>query len=240
MSVSALTALATIAISTALTLPGSAPARTLPIRSLATDESALVAISAKRSSIISSAKTTKTALVSLAKLAGQQRRQTWSCQDSLGTPRTKASASVWALPQSVAYRRWVVDRWQQMDASCHAQKRKRTIPTTYDWVTATALADRIFPGTRSWLLSCSSGEGGHGRFVMNNQGSPAGGWMQFYASTYYRYSGSAYADARARGYLVDASTNDWHHPLGQAITASYAKTHGGGGNWDGHIDHLCW
>jgi hypothetical protein len=147
----------------------------------------------------------------------------WRCQDRLGVSRSRASVSGWALPSSIPYRAWVLDRWQKRSSDCLEALRNRTIPATNDWQTAVALVQRIYPGTAGWLLSISDREGGHGGFVMNHQGSGAGGWMQFMASTYYAHNDDAYADARRRGFIIDPSTNSWTHPLGQAITAGYMR-----------------
>jgi hypothetical protein len=117
--------------------------------------------------------------------------------------------------------------------------KDRTIPSVWDWNTAVHLVQRIFPGTESWLLSCSGGEGGNGRFVMNSQGSPAGGWMQMYESTFDAYNNTAYAYARSKGFIISESTNSWRHPLGQAVTAAYMRTHGASSNWDPRIDAAC-
>jgi len=43
---------------------------------------------------------------------------TWSCEDHLGTPRTRASVSPWQLPKPKAYRRWVLNLWTLRHASC--------------------------------------------------------------------------------------------------------------------------
>jgi len=97
------------------------------------------------------------------------------------------------------------------------------IPATNDWRTAVTLVQRVYPGTESWLLYISHREGGYGAFVMNHQGSGAGGWMQFMASTYYAYSDAAFAHARSRGFDVPREANTWYSPLGQAITAGYMR-----------------
>lgn len=111
---------------------------------------------------------------------------------------------------------------------------------TRDWVVATALADRVFPGTRRWLLSCSSGEGGHGGFVWNHQGSGAGGWMQFMRSTYEPYAATARAVVRRRGYLVAPYLWGYDQPLGQALTAAYMRWRGiSHWHWVPYVDPLC-
>lgn len=99
----------------------------------------------------------------------------------------------------------------------------RTIPTTNDWRTAVRVTQRVFPGTESWLLYISDREGGWGPFVMNHQGSGAGGWMQFLASTFYGYNDAARQAVAARGFDVDPAVFEWHNPLGQALTAGYMR-----------------
>ena len=100
---------------------------------------------------------------------------------------------------------------------------QHTIQYTNDWRTAVRLTQRVFPGTDEWLLYISHREGGYGPFVMNHQGSGAGGWMQFMASTFYAYSDDARRAVQARGFFVEPSVWSWTHPLGQALTAGYMR-----------------
>lgn len=167
------------------------------------------------------------------------RLQTWNCQDDLGIKRSRASVSVWALPMSLGYRAWAADRWKTRAVKCVAALQLRTIPSTGDWSRAVELVQRIYPGTSGWLLSCSSGEGGHGRFVLNHQGSGAGGWMQFLSSTFYSHYRAAFADARAKGFVIDRVHESWYDPIGQAVTAAHMRTHGQSSHWDARIDYLC-
>lgn len=99
----------------------------------------------------------------------------------------------------------------------------RLIPTTNDWLTSVTLAQRVYPGTKGWLLFISDREGGWGPFVMNRQGSGAGGWLQFMSSTFYAYVGDAKADLHRRGFNVNPSVWVWTHPLGQALTGAYMR-----------------
>jgi hypothetical protein len=151
---------------------------------------------------------------------------TWQCQDTLGTKRLRPSVTPWALPPSLLYRTWVHVKWKVQKASCELSLLKRTIPLTNDWVTSVKLVQRIYPGTSDWLLYISRREGGHGGFVMNHQGSGAGGQMQFMRSTYYAYSYDAFADAKRKGFILPPGTNSWYHPMGQALTAGYMKYYG--------------
>lgn len=213
---------AVVALSTA-----SVSAQTLPIRSPAADHSAAEVIAHRSTQSVEAAQ-----LREAAKQIGAVRKLTWNCQDALGAPRTKASTDIWSLPQSVGYRVWVAKKWIAVAKGCHQTLSSRTIPYTSDWLTAVQLVQRIYPGTEQWLLYISHREGGYGRFVMNTQGSGAGGWMQFMASTYYAHNDAAFADAKARGFILPEGVNQWTHPLGQAITAGYMRyTHQDGCHW---------
>lgn len=114
-------------------------------------------------------------------------------------------------------------------ASIAETRLTREMPLTNDWRTAVRLAQRPFPGTESWLLYISHREGGYGGFVMNHQGSGAGGWMQFMASTFYGYVDDARAAFKARGFIIDDSVWQWTNPMGQALTAGYMKWSGRSG-----------
>lgn len=198
-----------------------APQQTLPIRVVAVDKKT-----------VKQEKQTRQQLHTLARLIAKQQTGTWKCQAASGTPRTRASVSVWALPTSVPYRKWVLTHWKAQKAGCAKALQRRTIPLTNDWLTSVRLVQRIYPGTESWLRFISHREGGWGGFVMNHQGSGAGGQMQFMASTYYAYNDRAFADARARGFIVDQSLNDWHAAFGQALTAGFMRyTHLDGCHW---------
>lgn len=165
-------------------------------------------------------------------------RETWDCQKQLGATPTRGT-SAWGMPRSIRIRDKIIKFWRQQTTLCTAAIERLTIPSTRDWVTAVRLVQRINPGTDRWLLSCSSGEGGHGGFVMNHQGSGAGGWMQFMSSTFYAHFRQAFADARARGFVIDRIHESWYDPLGQALTASYMRSHGMSSHWDPGIDPLC-
>ncbi len=102
-------------------------------------------------------------------------------------------------------------------------QQRYEIPYTNDWRTSVRLTQRIFPGTSSWLLYISHREGGYGPFVMNHQGSGAGGWMQFMSGTFYGYVDDARQAVQARGFIVPDSVWTWTHPLGQALTAGYMR-----------------
>ena len=98
-----------------------------------------------------------------------------------------------------------------------------TIPYTNDWKTAVRLAQKVFPGTEQWLLYISDREGGWGPFVMNHQGSGAGGWLQFMPSRSTPTTTTPRPPSQARGFTVDPKVWTWTHPLGQALTGAYMR-----------------
>lgn len=167
------------------------------------------------------------------------RLQTWNCQDDLGVQRTRASVSAWALPASIPYRAWAAGLWHGRAIKCVTELQRRTIPSTGDWGTAVRLVQRIYPGTDRWLMACSSGEGGHGGFVMNHQGSGASGWLQYMPSTFYAHQDEAFADARSKGFVVDRVHQSLYDPIGQALTGAFMRTHGMSHHWDPRVDSLC-
>lgn len=79
-------------------------------------------------------------LRSLSRKVASAQVATWKCQGSLGEPRLRSSVSPWALPQSVAYRKWVVKRWAGRASACGA--RKAEYERQQNW--------RAFP---SWIIS---------------------------------------------------------------------------------------
>ena len=116
----------------------------------------------------------------------------------------------------------------------------RWLPYSSDWATAVRIVQRVYPDTESFLLSCSSGEGGHGGFVMNHEGSGASGWMQFMPSTFYGHAPIAFANVRSLGFILpDELTISIESPMAQAVTAAYMRSHGMSSHWDPRIDPLC-
>ena len=140
----------------------------------------------------------------------------------------------------------------------------RTLPDTNDWVTAVNIVQRVYPGTRDWLLSCSAAEGGHGRWVWYG-GRPwtghhigndflgmdtVGGPLQFRYSTFkpywFGYYGAkgALADTRARGFIVPdlgEGYGPWVSMLGQALTGAYMRKIIGNSayHWSASISRGC-
>lgn len=101
------------------------------------------------------------------------------------------------------------------------------------WLRAVDEAQGPYPNTRDWLLSCSSSEGGWGRWVPNSEGSGVGGWLQFMPSTFARMFGAASFDVARRGFIVPGSAHSWYSPLGQALAGAWGVTNGRRHEWAG-------
>lgn len=101
------------------------------------------------------------------------------------------------------------------------------------WLRSVEEVQKVYPGTKSWLLSCSADEGGWGRWFPNSIGSGAGGWLQFMESTFWRMFTAAKADAGSRGFVVPASAASWYSPIGQALAGGWGVTHGRSHEWSG-------
>ncbi len=109
-----------------------------------------------------------------------------------------------------------------------------TLPDTNDWLTAVRIAQRAYPGTDWWLISCSASEGGHGPWVPNRGGSGASGWMQFLSGTFNRMWKAAKDDVTARGFRLPPGADDWYSPLAQALAGAWGYENGRRGEWYGH------
>lgn len=171
-------------------------------------------------------------------LVATHRRATWQCQRSL---RRQLYSSDYQERQtrSIAYTRYLARKWKVRRNGC-ADARERLLlrdfkvkPGQSAWLRAVQEVQAPYPGTASWLISCSSSEGGHGRWVPNSQGSGVGGWMQMYPSTFWRMFKAALADVRSRGFVVPSSAASWFSPLGQALGSAWGLTHGRRGEWMG-------
>lgn len=163
---------------------------------------------------------------------------TWRAKLGLDTPypagrkpRNCADAQylskVWiikALKTKVVVQRWLKDQ--------------RTLYDQPTWIKAIDEVQKAYPGTRDWLRSCSASEGA-GRslsinyFVMNHQGSGAGGYLQFMSSTFWRMYTAAVEDLKERGFSFPASSAAWDSRLGQAMAGAWGVTHGRRGEWSG-------
>lgn len=124
----------------------------------------------------------------------------------------------------------------------------RTVHETNDWLTAVRIVQRFYPGSDSWLVSCSGSEGGHGVFVYhggraasadeirrNVEYSTPGGQMQYFPGTFWSDFNAAVQDLARRHIKVPRSAWTWYSPLGQALAGGYAHNlgHYTGGKWTG-------
>lgn len=102
------------------------------------------------------------------------------------------------------------------------------------WYRAVEEVQKVFPGTSSWLWSCSAAEGGHGRWV-GYGGQPystrlrdsdtVGGPLQFRYSTFkgmFRH-GAEYAQTRGWRVPLWDYTQAWRSALGQALAGGWAR-----------------
>ncbi len=136
--------------------------------------------------------------------------------------------------------RWKARSWQARQAYERFQERRYVLrdfevtPGNRAWLRAVEEVQGPFPGTSSWLRSCSASEGGWGRWVPNSQGSGVGGWMQMFPSTFWRMFTAAKVDAERRGYRVPSSAASWYSPVGQALGGAWAIRNGRRHEWVGH------
>lgn len=197
-------------------------------------------------------------------------------------PQLKKSRQVVAFFNNPKYR-WVIaprkDKcwevpWQRQCTVARAKMRLhhalaelaerrlwRELPNTYDWKTAVGIAQRVYPGTGSWLWSCSAAEGSHGRWVWYGSHpwrgyhigddflgmDTVGGWMQFRFSTFNPYWRQAKADVERKGFVIpelnryDAGRYEpWLSPVAQALTAGYMRFYGKDGHhWSASHGNGC-
>jgi hypothetical protein len=189
------------------------------------------------------------------------RGKTWSVQRRIPVALTPTNYAE-RHTKSVAFVHWIKHRWNVRWHRAKHRLAAHLLPYTGDWATAVQIVQRVWPGTSSWLLSCSGGEGSHGGWVWNGglpytAGGPptsysggyrtapagssgAGGWMQFMLGTFTGSLRAALADAWQRHLAVPArAARSWVSPLGQAFAAGWARFHHATGAWDPGIDPAC-
>lgn len=142
-------------------------------------------------------------------------------------PDARYLAGVWR--ERAARARTTTERW----IAQHVLRDFEVLPGNNAWRRAVREAQKPYPGTTGWLLSCSDSEGGWGRWVPNSQGSGVGGWLQFYPSTFSRMFSAAASDVASRGFIVPGSAGSWYSPLGQALAGAWGVTHGRRHEWHG-------
>jgi len=111
-------------------------------------------------------------------------------------------------------------------------------PGNSAWYRAIAEAQKVFPGTDGILITCSTSEGGHGRWVRHGGGayypgySGVGGWLQFLPGTFTRHFSAALEVATSKRFRVPRSAHSWLSPLGQALAGAWGLTYSRG-EWAG-------
>lgn len=179
-----------------------------------------------------------------------------------------ASVPKWRKPRNCADAQYLAYVWakrahkskQQTGLWREAQRAKRELhdfevrPGNNAWRKAVREVQKVFPGTESWLLSCSGAEGGHGRWVTYGGGSDwqwamdnyvVGGWMQFKYPTFAGMFRHAVAHLSARGYLIPVHLKAgggtaWRSALAQALAAGWARFTGAdGSHWSASWNRGC-
>lgn len=192
----------------------------------------------KHLKVASKKRATAERLSTLRSRVSTERELTWTCQRSLARRLYRTSYSE-RHARSTRYLLHLVRKWDNRKDACredaeHLVLRDFVVADgNRAWHRSVAQAQRAYPGTTGWLLSCSSSEGGHGRWVPNSQGSGVGGWLQFMPGTFRRMFTAAKADVQRRGFVVPASAASWYSPLGQALAGAWGVTHGRRHEWAG-------
>jgi hypothetical protein len=158
------------------------------------------------------------------------------------------------------YLRWLKKLWAGR-ADHYWDIRKNTLrdfevkPGNRAWFKAVDEVQNIFPGTASWLFSCSDAEGGWGRWVRYGGGSyypgyeytdAVGNWMQYRWSTFKGHFRHALDYITGRGLRVPPHLRDpgnvraWLSPLATALAAGWARYTGNDGNhWSASHGNGC-
>lgn len=159
-------------------------------------------------------------------------------------------AKKWQVKASKARRafyRWREAQWTLRDYAFGAGNNA--------WRRAVQEAQKVFPGTEGWLLSCSDAEGGHGRWVgyggvgystSLRDSDTVGGPLQFRWSTFKGMYRHALDYVRARGYKVPVHLRDpsndatWRSALGQALAGGWARYTGNdNAHWSASWNNGC-
>lgn len=138
------------------------------------------------------------------------------------------------------------------------QRLRSELPPSNDWVTSVRIVQRPFPGTESFLMSCSGAEGSHGDFVLYGgrpyypgaeyaktfHGDMVGGWMQYMWDTFKGHYRRGLDSLRSRGFTVSlpppTDVRAWLSPLAQAIAAGWARWSGNDGtHWSASFGSGC-
>jgi hypothetical protein len=163
--------------------------------------------------------------------------------------KTKVTIRQLAVAHGCAYMNWLAKQWKGKAATARQayyrwRENRLTLkdyafrPGNNAWLKAVREVQRVFPGTESWLRSCSDAEGGWGRWVgYGGQGystwlrdsDTVGGPLQFRWSTFKGMFRHALGYVHARGLKVPTHLRDpsnditWRSALGQALAGGWAR-----------------
>ena len=118
------------------------------------------------------------------------------------------------------------------------------------WLRAVEEVQKVFPGTSSWLRSCSAAEGGHGRWVGYGgvsystglrDSNTVGGPLQFRYQTFrgmYRRALGDLGRFKIPPHLTDYDTA-WRSALGQALAGAWGILNGQRSHWSASYGRGC-
>lgn len=168
-------------------------------------------------------------------------RADWSAVRTAESGPSCSLAELDVLEIEIGFDGWV--EWNlssQSVADRELAKACRKVPARWralnrSFLESTRFVDRLYPGYGfgAWANECAKSEGGHGLFVMNRQGSGAGGWLQFMSSTFWGVIYPAVARARAQGVRIPDYAMTWTSPLGQAIAGAEMRFRDRRSEWTG-------
>lgn len=174
----------------------------------------------------------------------------------------RATKSPVVRGKSCHWSRYAAEVWQARAPAAQATLRRWIERITLDdvpycdgcnaWERTTDEVQAIFPGSKWWQMSCSSSEGGHGRWVVHGGGSyypgaeyakdgaEVGGNMQYTYGTFVSHFNAGVQYLIGKGYRLPkylrggASVRAWRSALGQAIASGAAYFLGlRGDHWSG-------
>lgn len=181
-----------------------------------------------------------------ARLAVEHYRSlTWERQSARGgeladrTPIVRGKTCRWARYAAAEHQA----RAKSALRSLERWTNQRTL-TAKTWLRAVDVVQRVFPGTKGWLLSCSDAESNHYRWVgyggvpystWLRDSNTVGGYLQFRYQTFKGMFRRGADFVRERGYRLPNELEDrtaaWRSALGQAIAGGWARYTG---NDDSH------
>lgn len=169
----------------------------------------------------------------------------------------------WRSPRNCADARYLAGVWSKRSRESRKLTERwldqRTLHDfvvrdgNHAWHRAVREVQKVYPGTESWLLSCSWAEGKWGRWVSyRGLYTPeyaaahyiVGGWMQFKYPTFTSMFRHASDDTTNKGFLLprglEPDLEGWQSPLAQALAAGWARFTGNDGyHWSASSSNGC-